>query len=97
MQRIAIVARLKPGVEERAAELIQAGPPFDPRERGFERHAVYLSADEIVFVFEGQEVEWILDEMVDELGGRVAHALAAWEDLVLGPPRIARPAYVWER
>jgi len=97
MQRIAIVARLKPGAEERAAELIEGGPPFDARARGFERHAVYLSADEIVFVFEGPEVEWILDEMVDELGGRVAHALAAWHDLVDGPPRIARPVYVWER
>ena len=42
-------------------------------------------------------MEWILDEMVDELGGRVAHALAAWHDLVDGPPRIARPVYVWER
>ena len=55
MQRIAIVARLKPGAEERAAELIEGGPPFDARARGFERHAVYLSADEIVFVFEGPE------------------------------------------
>jgi hypothetical protein len=97
MNRIAFVARLKPGSEDQAAELIERGPPFDPREREFERHAVYLSAGEVVFVFEGQEVEWILDEMVDELGGGVPPALAAWQDLVEGPPRIARPVFEWER
>ena len=98
MERIALVARLKPGSEEHAAALIQAGPPFDPGERGFDRHAVYLSAGEVVFVFEGQEVEWLVDEIVNEpSGGTVSAALGAWRDLVEGPPRIARAAYGWER
>jgi hypothetical protein len=26
------------------------------------RHSVYLSADEVVFVFEGQQVEWVVDD-----------------------------------
>jgi hypothetical protein len=94
----AIVARLLPGSEERAAELIRKGPPFDPGERGFGRHAVYLSAGEVVFVFEGDEVEWLVEEMVQEpAGGVLTSALAEWEDLVEGPPRIARAAFAWER
>ncbi len=98
MERVALVARLKPGMEGKAAELLAGGPPFDPVERGFDRHAVYLSAGEVVFVFEGQEVEWLVDEIVNEpAGGTVATALAAWRDLVEGPPRIARTAYAWER
>jgi hypothetical protein len=51
MEQLAIVARLKSGAEPRARELIASGPPFDPAESGFDRHAVYLSVDEVVFVF----------------------------------------------
>ena len=98
MDRVALVARLKPGSEERAAELIGHGPPFDPAERGFDRHTVYLSAGEVVFVFEGKEVEWMLDEMVSGVSERdLPPALEQWRDLVDGPPRIARAAFVWDR
>ena len=98
MDRVALIARLKPGMEEKAAALIEQGPPFDPGERGLDRHTVYLSAREVVFVFEGGEVEWILDEMVNEpAGGKVPEALGAWRDIVEGVPRIGRTAFVWER
>lgn len=98
MEGLALIARLKPGTEEAAAQLVEAGPPFDPGERGLARHTVYLSAGEVVFVFEGDEVEWIVEEMVYEpAGGAVAAALEAWRELVDGPPRIARAAYAWER
>ncbi len=53
MERIAIVARLKAGSGRRAAQLVAAGPPFDLAETGIVRHSVYLSAGEVVFVFEG--------------------------------------------
>jgi hypothetical protein len=61
MERIAIVVRLKEGSGPRAAELIEAGPPFDLAETGVVHHTVYLSAGEVVFVFEGPQVEWIVD------------------------------------
>lgn len=97
MQRLALIARLKPGTEEQAARLVAGGPPFDPAERGLGRHAVYLSAGEVVFVFEGDEVEWIVEEMIHEpAGGTMAVALDAWRELVDGPPRIARSVYSWE-
>ena len=49
-------------------------------------------------MFEGDEVEWIVEEMVQEpAGGSVAAALDAWRELVDGPPRIARAAFSWER
>jgi hypothetical protein len=98
MEQLAIVARLKAGAEPRAAELLAKGPPFDPRESGLDRHTVYLSAGEVVFVFEGREVEWIVEELVDDpLRPLAADALAEWRPLVEGEPRIARPAYVWLR
>jgi hypothetical protein len=97
VRQVAIVARLKNGAEPRAAELLEKGPPFDPAERGFERHAVYLSATEVVFVFEGPQVDSMLDDLVGEpFSWLVSAALDEWRALVDGPPRIARAAYAWE-
>ncbi len=98
MQQIAIVARLRPGMEPRAHNLIADGPPFDPAEAGLNRHAVYLAADEVVWVFEGPEVEQIVEDMIDlPFHWRLADAFAAWRPLLAGQPRIARPVYTWTR
>lgn len=57
---------------------------------------MYLSADEVVFVFEGTEVEWVLDRLVDEpFHWPVIEALDEWRALLEGNPRIARPVYSW--
>src|SRR5262245_15335411 len=83
MEQLAIVARLKPGADARAAELLEGGPPFDPAESGLDSHAVYLCADEVVFVFEGAEVEWIVDKLVDDPAHwPVGQALAQWRPLL---------------
>jgi len=98
MKRLAIIARLKSGAEARAAELITKGPPFDPETSGFERHSVFLSATEVVFVFEGPQVEWLVDELVENpFQWAVSEALGEWRPLIDGPPRIAREAYSWQR
>ncbi len=98
MEQIAVVARLKSGAEPRAAELIAEGPPFELAHSGLERHTVYLSADEVMFVFEGHEVEWIVDGLVDEpFHWPLLAALEDWRPLLEDNPRIARPAYSWKR
>ena len=98
MEQLAIVARLKQDAEPRAADLIAKGPPFDPSESGFDRHTVYLSADEVVFVFEGHQVEWSVDSLVDEpFHWLLSDALEEWRPLLDGQPRIARPVYSWTR
>jgi hypothetical protein len=59
---------------------------------------VYLSAGEVVFVFEGREVEWIVDDLVDDpFRWLLTEALDAWRPLIEGEPMIARPAYTWAR
>jgi hypothetical protein len=96
MEQLAIIGRLKSGVEPRAAALIAEGPPFDPEEHGLTRHTVYLSAADVVFVFEGHEVEWIVDALVDEeFQWPVLAALDKWRPLLEEQPRLARPAYSW--
>jgi hypothetical protein len=96
--RLAIIARLKSGSEELAADLIAKGAPFDPEESGFDRHAVYLSATEVVFVFEGPEVEARVDDLIeDPFRWMVSDAFAEWRPLIEDQPRIARDRYFWER
>jgi hypothetical protein len=98
VDRLAIIARLKSGCEERAAELIAKGAPFDPDKSGFDRHTVFLSATEVVFVFEGTEVEWHLDDLItNPFRWMVSDAVEEWRPLIDDHPRIAREKYFWER
>jgi len=97
MERVAIIARLKEGSEQRAAELVGAGPPFDLTDTGIVRHSIYLSASEAVFVFEGHEVEWIVDQLIDEpFHYELRRALEQWREIVDGQPRVARERFGWQ-
>lgn len=94
MDSIAYVGKLKPGMADRARELIAEGPPFRPENLGFERHEVYLAADHVVFVFQGG-VPGLLMETVASQGGQ--ELLKAWEEVIDGLPSSASPVYSWER
>lgn len=95
MNRLMIVARLREGVHEEAESLIAKGPPFDPEELGFHRHGVYLTAGELVFIFEAPEVEWIVNDIVDD--PVMAAAFAPWQKLITGTPRLAHERFYWSR
>ena len=98
MQRVAIIASLKAGARERAEGLLAQGPPFELGEDGFDRHSVFLSESDVVFVFEGAYVEWELDDLVsDFFHQRLQTSLARWRELVEGEPRLATGVYAWER
>jgi hypothetical protein len=95
MNRLMIVARLRDDAHDEAEVLLLEGPPFDPELLGLERHGAYLTAGEVVFLFEGPEVEWIVNNLVDD--PRVAEVFAPWEKLVEGPPRLAHERFYWSR
>jgi hypothetical protein len=49
-----------------------------------------------VFVFEGPQVEWIVDDLVDNpFHPKVRAAFERWRSIVDGPPRIAREQFGW--
>jgi hypothetical protein len=95
MNRLMIVARLKEGVHDEAEALLRAGPPFDPEELGFHRHAAYLSAGELVFLFEAPEVEWIVNDIVDD--PVLSAAFGPWQKLLEDTPRLAHERFYWSR
>lgn len=88
----AVVVPLRQGKRDEVALLLEQGPPFDPNEAGLERHQVFLSDQEAVFVFDlapGSSFERLLSDT------SVWIAAAAWHDLVAGPPRVATPSFSW--
>lgn len=93
MNRLMIVARLREGAHEEAEALIAEGPPFDPEALGFRRHATYLTAGEVVFFFEATEVEWIVNEIVDD--PVISEAFGPWRTLIDGAPRLAHERFYW--
>jgi hypothetical protein len=95
MNRLAVIAKLRPNAEEQAEKLIEGGPPFDPSGLGFERHAVYLTGDHAVFVFEGGRLDQLMQTVIKDPSS--VGAFREWEPLIEGMPRVAREVYHWER
>jgi hypothetical protein len=90
-----VVAPLKPGCMDRARELLDQGPPFSLDDMPFESHEVFLTVNEVVFVFEGGEgADTLTFAVGDPLISRVAQA---WADCLDGRPRVARPVFTWKR
>ena len=94
MQRVAVIAKLKPDAEAQAKKLIEKGPPFNPRDVGFERHSVFLGGDHAVFVFEGGRLDQTLQGVLRDPSS--AGALRDWDPIIEGMPKIARGTYFWQ-
>jgi len=94
VQRIGIVIELTPGSRAQAEELIAGGPPFDLAEAGFTRHSILLGNDRAVFIFEGEDVERLVRDIVDDPVRSAS--LGAWAPILAETPRLVREAYAWE-
>ena len=92
--RAVLVVPLVEGAQERVAELLRGGPPFDPDEIGLGRHQVFLTESEAVFLFEAEEPA-AAGRLLST--SRLWSAAAVWEELVAGPPRLADNAFSWVR
>ena len=102
MSRAVVVLPLREGTSEQAAELLRGGPPFDPEEVGLERHHVFLTEREAVFVFEADSQD-AADRLIGEgrflvrgfrvEGPRRGTAAACRGRVLLGPAaRSGRPS-----
>jgi hypothetical protein len=93
-ERLAVVARLRPGSRDRALEIIAEGPPYDLGDAGFRRHIVFLTEEEVIFVFEGLGIEELVRALVDD--PTRSAAFSAWGPLLDGTPVLAREEFYWE-
>ena len=95
MSKLVVVAPLRDGARESARLLIADGPPFDPAASALERHEVYLTEREAVFVFEGPEPRAEVERLIGDPG--VWRAASAWRECLAGRPRIADRSFTWSR
>jgi hypothetical protein len=63
--------------------------------KGLDRHEVFLTSDEAVFVFESELGADALAPLLSD--PKLWEAVAAWSEYVAGPPRIAEEAFSWSR
>lgn len=96
MSRLVVVAPLRPGAEARARELLDEGPPFDLEGSAFDAHEVFVTPQEVVFVFEGTASAGETLSLAAEDPG-IWRAAKDWADCLDGRPRIARSAFSWMR
>jgi hypothetical protein len=94
VERLVVTLKLRKGSRERAAALIDAGPPFDPAELGLLRHAVYLGGDLVVFTFEGEDVEQRVRSVIND--PVPSASFGHWVPLLAGRPALVHEAYYWE-
>jgi hypothetical protein len=95
MKRVAVVVPVRPSAYDTVRVLVADGPPFDLRHSGIDRHEVFVTEHEAVFVFEGANPREAVEQLLADPG--VWRAAAAWRDCVRGRPRIADVGFAWER
>ena len=95
MTRLVVVLPLREDAYDEARRLLERGPPIDLEATRFERHEVYLTRREVVFVFETPGLAATLElPGEDRELWRVA---AEWRNVMAGRPRTARTVYTWSR
>jgi hypothetical protein len=92
-ERVAVVAKLRPGSRERASQILAKGAPYDLDQAGFLRHSVFLSEEAVVFVFEGSGIEGLVRDLVNDPTGSAAFSV--WGPLLEGTPALAREEFHW--
>jgi hypothetical protein len=95
LDRVVVVVPLREGALERARELVAAGPPFDPAEKGLVRHEVFFTDTDAVFLFEGPSAAKAVRRLARDPA--TWRAAGEWRRLLAGTPRLARSAYTWAR
>ena len=97
MDRFVLAARLKPDGRRRAEALLadHAALGNEELETAFDRHAIFLSETEVMFLFEGEGAHEAVRALFDDpvRSSLIGH----WLPLFDGPLHQAEEAYFWER
>jgi hypothetical protein len=93
-ERVAVIAKLRPGSHERASEIVAEGARYELGETGFRRHSVFLGEETVVFVFEGLGIEGLVRDLVNDPARSAAFSI--WGPLLEGTPELAQEQFHWE-
>ena len=93
LHKLAIVLPLDLGKREIARAYLDEGPPFDLRAAGVDEHEVFLTDEEVIFVFAVPRGPKTLETILSDED--FWSVVSAWESIAAGPPRLASVAYDW--
>jgi len=94
-RRLAVVLPLREDDGEAVRTLLAAGPPFDPEALGLDRHQVFVTASEAIFVFESTVGADALEALLRD--PTLWQEATAWHEHLAGPPKIAEDVFSWAR
>jgi hypothetical protein len=88
-----VVVPLAEGRAELVREFLAEGPPYDAGAVGLERHEVFLTESEAVFLFESEDGLRVLERILAE--PELWDVASAWEHSAAGQPRVGDEVYRW--
>jgi hypothetical protein len=91
--RVAVVVPIKRGSAEAARRLVGEGPPFEIEALGLERHHVFVSEREAVFLFEGENAAAAVDALMRSPD--LLKTAVRWRRILAGRPRLADERFGW--
>lgn len=95
MERVVLIASLKPGAREQALDLLERSAASGDQEPVAQRQGVFLSDREAIFFFEGREAGLSVHELINDPVRSTV--ISPWLPLFAGPLHVAREAYFFER
>lgn len=90
---VAVVVPLAEGLCDVVREFLDEGPPFDPAAIGLDRHQVYVTDREAIFVFETEAGVQALERILAEPD--FWDVVSAWEHCASEEPRVAAAVFEW--
>ncbi len=95
MDRLVLVASLRPDGRERARELLAHRKASPAVESAFDREAIFMSQSEVIFVLEGEDADESLRAILNDPVSSTS--LSPWLPLFDGPLHSTEEVYFWER
>jgi hypothetical protein len=92
--KVVVVLPIKAAAQKQVRELLANGPPFDPEASGLDGHHVFVTKNEVIFIFEASDPS-VLRRLAANL--QLLAAAEAWQKHAAGPARIADEVFSWTR
>lgn len=87
---------IRPGARDGLRDLLAEGLPFDPEQiEGIDRHEVFITPEEAIFVFESHIGTDALASLL--VKPDFWQAAITWGEHIAAAPRIAEGVYSWTR
>jgi hypothetical protein len=95
-RRTVVIVPIQEDAHDAVRALLDAGPPFNPSQLpGLDRHEVFLTLDEVIFLFDSSFGAHAIEPLLAD--SELWKAAASWHEHLAGPPRIAEEIYAWRR